>query len=53
MGFLKQFKETSASVLPIAVLAAVAGLLLNVFGAEGVTLVEFILSVFLRVRLSS
>ena len=47
MGFLKQFKETSASVLPIAVLAAVAGLLLNVFGAEGVTLVEFILSVFL------
>ena len=47
MGFLKQLKETSVSVLPIALIAAVAGLCLNVFSTDGVSFVEFVFSVVL------
>ncbi len=47
MGFVKQLKETAVSVLPIALIAAVAGLSLNVFSTDGVSFVEFIFSVVL------
>ena len=47
MGLLKQLKETAVSVLPIALIAAIAGLSLNVFSTDGVSFVEFIFSVAL------
>ena len=49
MGFIKQLKETAVSVLPIAIIAAIAGLGLNVFSTDGVSFVEFIFSVILVV----
>ena len=47
MGFVKQLKETVISVLPIAVIAAVAGLILGVFSTGEISFVEFIFSVVL------
>ncbi len=47
MDFVKQFKETVVSVLPIALIAAVAGLSLGVFSTDGVSFVEFIFSAIL------
>lgn len=47
MGFVKQLKETIGSVLPIALIASVAGLALGVFSSSSISFVEFIFSAVL------
>ena len=46
MDFIKQIKEVCVSVLPIALIAIVLGMVFSVFHTSDVSLIQFILSVF-------